>query len=272
MVNFRDRPAFETFINEQHWVLGKSLRAIERELGVGTTVVQSWCKRHRIKVRSRIEAATKSFAETKAAGKMSGENHWAYGKTKETHSLYAYHSKRMKEHNPSSLEGAIQRIIKHLRVYELKNIPLGEVILGVHFDALGIQYERQFIEGNSLRDFAIHAGKIIIELDGRGHLSRRDKDMLKDFSSVKRGWIVMRINFCNAKPNTDWHRLILVLKELVPGLEHVRTEPTSIRSQYRMLIRHADNPTGFRIYNPDEPTFIQFAHNRRNWLKTSLMG
>lgn len=272
MVDFRDKVTFERFINEQHFGMGKSLRLIERELGTGNAVVQGWCKRHGIKVRSRIEAAAKSMAETKAAGKMSGKNHWAYGLCKETHPAYAAHSKRMKEHNPSSLPGVIERILKEVSKLQLENAPLGEAMFSTYLSSLGIAHERQFIEGKSVRDFAFPSEKIIIELDGKGHASRKDTDLRKDLDSVSRGWIVIRVPFCNRKPSIDWHRLILVLKQLIPGLDHVSTKPTSIRSQYRMLIRYPDNPTGFSMYDTDDPAFVRLVHDRRNRHEASSVG
>ena len=135
LVNFRDRAAMQKFIIKHHFTLGKSLRAIEQELGVGKTVVQSWCRRHKITTRSQREASGKAMKESQAKGMMRGKNHWAYGMTKETSPVHAKHSKRMTTHNPTHLPGAMERILKFARRDQLAKPPIGEQLLSKVLDS-----------------------------------------------------------------------------------------------------------------------------------------
>ncbi|MEK9137729.1 MAG: hypothetical protein AAB393_11455, partial [Bacteroidota bacterium] len=62
----RDKSAVKTLISERHWRDGLSIRAIERELGIATSVLNAWCKRHGIVVRSKAEQITACNAADEA--------------------------------------------------------------------------------------------------------------------------------------------------------------------------------------------------------------
>jgi len=48
-----DRTSVYRLASREHWINKKSIRAIEREYGVGSSVLNAWCKRHGIRIRTK---------------------------------------------------------------------------------------------------------------------------------------------------------------------------------------------------------------------------
>lgn len=271
--NFSDKAIVQDIIDKEHFQAGKSLRQIEREMQLGKTVLQSWCIRHGITTRTRDEAARKAMGELRASGMFQGENHWAFGLNKTTHPLYAWASERMTKDNPNSLPQSVEGICKSIQKRQLDNPPIGEQVFFRLFDGANIIPERQFIISPYICDFAFPDHKVIVEIDGAGsHFT--GKDVKRDIFLAEQGWTTLRRVY-RGRFGTTWGDFIHVLKQLIPDLQLIGSEPLKNATsghQYRMTVCQAHTAIRRKFNNPHDADIVRFLHNCVNRQKSSLMS
>jgi very-short-patch-repair endonuclease len=96
-----------------------------------------------------------------------------------------------------------------------------EVILWLHLRKLrerGYNFRRQHPVGPYIADFAIHAGKLIIEVDGETHGTEEElaHDQRRDAYLQSKGWRVLRVPNIAIYEDID-HALEVVLSHLPPS-------------------------------------------------------
>src|SRR5437762_1242228 len=96
--NLRSKTVVASIVKQHHWRAGKSIRSIEREMGLGKTTLANWCKRHEIAVRTKVAQIAISH---KTIRRRRGKDHWAWGMRKETSEFFQRQSSRMSSANPS---------------------------------------------------------------------------------------------------------------------------------------------------------------------------
>lgn len=260
-IKLRDKSFVQDIVTREHFGNGKSLRQIERDLGIGKTTFQRWCQRHNIKTRTRIEAAKLAIDEIHASGIWKGEGHWAYGLTKETSQHYANCSNAMKENNPCHLEQSIKANCIAIQKAQLETFPEGEKECFKILETGKISSVRQFIISPYVCDFAFVNERIIVEIDGAGsHFT--GKDVKRDIFLAKQGWTTLRRAYGNGQ-RTTWNRFVEVLNKLIPNGNFISPNPTISsfpRNQYGMVICQAYTGTRIKFKNPDDPAFIELLH------------
>ena len=97
---------FVDVINKLHLKQKRSLLSLSQESGIGRDAFQKQCENLGLNLRGRKEARSLSV--------LRGEDHWAYGLTKENSKLYARHSDRMKKNNPSKDKNTRSKISKSI--------------------------------------------------------------------------------------------------------------------------------------------------------------
>ncbi|MBV9570828.1 MAG: endonuclease domain-containing protein [Alphaproteobacteria bacterium] len=103
-----------------------------------------------------------------------------------------------------------------------------EVILWMHLRSLreiGYNFRRQHPIGPYISDFAIHAGKLIVEVDGETHGTAEEiaHDQRRDAYLQSKGWRVLRI------PNIAIYEDIDYALEVI--LSHLPLPPRSQRAR-----------------------------------------
>lgn len=272
--NFADKAVVQQIVDEQHFKAGKSLREIEREMGIGKTVFQQWCKRHGIRVRSRDAATRKSIKELRASGRWVGEDHWAHGLTKETHPLYAWASKRMTEDNPIKLAQTLTGKCQGIRKRQLDVPPKGEEEFFNIMRFANIVPDRQMILEPYICDFAFTDAKVIVEIDGKGHHDRIDGDIKRDIFFAKHGWTTLRRSYTNINATT-WGEFIEVLKQLIPNIKLVSPNPIESegrRCKHWMIVCQANTATRIKFNQANDPAFVRLIHGSVDSSKSALMG
>ena len=96
-----------------------------------------------------------------------------------------------------------------------------EVILWVHLRKLrkiGYNFRRQHPVGPYIADFAIHAGKLIVEVDGETHGTEEEiaHDRRRDAYPQLKGWRVLRVPNIGIYEDID-HALEVILSQLPPS-------------------------------------------------------
>jgi len=59
--------------------------------------------------------------------------------------------------------------------------------------ALGVVVRRQYVIGKYIADFAVPSARLVIEVDGGYHATRRRADERRDRELARRGWRVLRV-------------------------------------------------------------------------------
>lgn len=59
--------------------------------------------------------------------------------------------------------------------------------------ALGVVVRRQYVIGKYVADFAVPSGRLVIEVDGGCHATRRRADERRERQLARRGWRVLRL-------------------------------------------------------------------------------
>ena len=243
-MNFSNKTAVKALISERHWRDGLSIRAIERELGIATSVLNAWCKRHGIVVRSKAEQITACNANG-AINRPRGESHWAWGLRKETSPAYAAHSARMTSANPGADPATLAR--RNLAWSDtMRAKPTEpESIMASWLPGCGVAWIAQFPVGRYVIDFAFPAALVGLEIDGKTHepADRKKRDIIRDGLLISIGWKIIRVRQDNV---TNPGKILSVLKEHVSGFQIPCGSPP-IGRKYRMLIRDAENPTGRKV-------------------------
>jgi very-short-patch-repair endonuclease len=231
-------------IESEHIAGGKSLRLIERERGFANGCLSRFSRVHNIPTRSKSEQALKDL-ETGRRIPATGEQHWLFGKTKDTSEHAAMHSRRMTADNPVHRPGMLEQRAQS-RSVEFASAPtVHEQLMLCLLNGWGIDFEFQFPVGKYILDFAFPKHMVNLELDGRGHASRKLQDVSRDTFLCSQGWTVCRVaqdSLWNTR--TGGHPqawgLVNTLKALVPDFEKVSTSIPS-GGKYRVLIRNKEN-------------------------------
>lgn len=238
-LDFSNRATLADLIRREHWEKRRSLRALERELGVGNGLVQRWCARHGIRVRTRAEQIAISNALPEVVAKRSGERHWAWGMRRPDS------AKRMRERNPMTMAGVPERkAVSMAATFRKKLTPGEEYLLAVFLGRAIAQHP----VGRYILDLAFLPERIAVEVDGKNHWERRARDGRRTAFLVGQGWRIVRIDNHNVlRP----HHLVAVLKQLIPDLEVAPVPPPKTRGrrvyEYRVLVCDAKDPAGRKV-------------------------
>jgi len=239
-----DPSIVRAIIDERHWGKKESLRSIERDIGVGKTVLQSWCKRHGITVRSRIEQVSITNREFNP-NRQRGETHWAWGLRKETSPTHAAHSARMKKRNPMGMDGIPEKTAISLADAFRRNAEPHELIMNGFLSATGTDFVFQHPIGRYVADFAFLSSRVILEIDGKNHWSqgRKSHDRVRTTFLLKQGWKILRVSRQVIRYPSH---IFDVLKKYIPGLKIPGGLPPRPRkgTQYRVLVCDAETPAG----------------------------
>lgn len=179
---------FEMVIKELHLKQKISLNELSKRCEINRNSITSIAKKNGLKTRSVKEATRLT--------KNKGENHWAYGKTKENCKAFKKHSDRMKQKNPSyNLEMLTKSAVKRAETFRKNPWPqevMFENILKEH----KVEYIFQYPIKSFIIDFFIEDISLCIEIDSvwkwgkirRSHAEKKDK-ILKSL-----GYNVLRID------------------------------------------------------------------------------
>ena len=206
-------------IEIDHFIHNKSLRMIERENGMGNGVMSNRCKKLGIKPRNRFESI---LACQEHIAHPVGDDHWRRKDLAASARLSALHSDNMKKNNPSHNPEIKKKICESLAATLKNNLTFHEKLFSEFLKSYNVQFESQKIVGNYISDFTI--GDVLIELDGRGHASRKAGDRIRDKSLNDLGFHVMRVNQDGlfnkraAVPVFRPSKLITVIEQFIYGM------------------------------------------------------
>ena len=175
-------------IDVEHIKHGKSLRLIERENGLSNDTLRKAATRFGIRTRSRIDSIRVNQQHIEYP---SGEAHWRATNNEAAARLSAIHSKRMTDNNPSCNPESKRKITASLASTYKNNPTPHEQLFHSFLESHNIEFEFQAIVGGYIADFLI--GGVTIELDGRGHASRRASETIRDKSLNALGFHVVRV-------------------------------------------------------------------------------
>jgi very-short-patch-repair endonuclease len=146
------------------------------------------CKVNGIKLRSHRDSV--NIAPNK------GKDHWAYGKTKETHPLYRWASQRMKKDNPSFNMVTSERITRSKALTYRKNPWPQESAFRNLLKQLNISFIFQHPITPYIIDFYIPHKNLCIEIDStdKWGTERSAAAKKKDLFLLENGFTVLRIN------------------------------------------------------------------------------
>jgi len=241
-----DRDAVAALIDKRHWGGGESIRAIEKDLGIGRTSLNGACRRHGIQVRSR-KAATR-LAQAKMEWPK-GADHWRSKQPGASERLAEIHRQRMLTdnpmHNPVSRRKSARSHAEHFRRHPTRH----ESRLIGAFREAGVSFSFQYPIGPYIADFAFVDDRILLEVDGRGHASRSERDAARDMDLIAMGWTIVRVQnsvLRNFRRDAGWHiaRLLRILDDLIADADLVSPEPSPAEREYRVLIRDQETPAG----------------------------
>lgn len=259
MVNFKDIEWCKEFIAEHNYRLKKSLRAIEREFSLSNGTVSRWCIKHGIETLSRSDIASICAKDKVARGIGVGENHWAYGLTKETSVTHRKHSERMKRNNPVHNAVTKVKILNSMcEMQRAKKWPSEIPVINI-LCKYKIDFIHQVVIGNRIVDFTIPKAKIIIESDGRGHKDRFASDLVSDRALTKDGWKIFRIADVRVSKNTALDHIVAIIIKFIPDFNGISPDPTSFGKK-RVLIRHPDCDSDIICNSPDDAILDRLIH------------
>jgi len=173
---------FEKVISELHFKNGKSLNALSLECGESRQVISSITHRMGIKTRSHKDAV--------ALTKNKGENHWNFGRDKNTCEFSKAHSERMTNKNAIRVKGAAEkRAVTISKTFVKKLLPQEKVFRDILL-SVGVSFEMQRPVGKFNLDFFIPDLNLAIEIDStdkwgverRSFAEKRDAILLREFN------------------------------------------------------------------------------------------
>lgn len=243
----------------------KSGRKIAEETGLTSGQVFGLFKKYGIRMRTKKE----SIRLRPKDSFPSGPDHWGYGKTKETHHMYAQHSNRMTINNPMANPKIRTKILDSL-ADTLRERPTKweKAILDLVGDFAVFQMPFE----NRIVDFAFLDQRIVLEIDGKGHSAsgRKGSDIIKDRILVDQGWIILRY-----RQSTDTAprltRLMRILEQFIPDLDVSRTLPAFTNDKYGVIVRSKEYPTGIRVVSADDPRIVPLVHSSVHTAKSSFV-
>lgn len=229
----------ENLIKKEHWENKKSIRLIERELGSSNGSLNLRCKKMGLSIRSRISSIKNCQDHIT---RPSGVDHWTRKKPDLHKRNCELRSKEMKANNPVYIEGVLEKMASSKAETYRKNPTFHESMMLDFFKLNCIPFEFQKQVGTYIVDFRL--GDCLLELDGRGHCSRKETDMIRDKSLCSLGWNVVRIDqdliFNKGLKNPVFrpYKLMQVLKNYIPLL-NVPDCPPSIICKHRVIVRES---------------------------------
>lgn len=236
-----ERGYVEHIVFTEHWGKGKSIRLIERENGIGPSTLNNWCRIHGIPIKSKAQSIRDN---TKYVPKPTGDEHWSKKKPDRHVELCQESSDRMKTHNPMrSVKNRIKCRISQRAAF-IKNPTEHEALFASILRSIGADFTMQEIVCTFLVDFLI-AGKVVVELDGRGHASRKAKDAIRDKLICDAGFNVMRVAQDGLWDKRRFPetikpiKLLNVIKKYIPKLNISDIDPSFSHGQYRVVVRKA---------------------------------
>lgn len=222
-------------IRERHWKAGNSLREIERELGLGKSVLSTAAKRHGVRVRTKEQQVGITNRQPEVVAKRAGDRHWCFGKKRPDSAA------RMLANNPMNIPGVRERAAE-AQAEALRAKPTRrEARFLDELAVQGIAFEFQRPEGRFIIDFAFAQSKVALEIDGKNHQSdeRASKDARRDAWLVRQGWTVLRYRDAGRHPPSV---VLSAVGRYVPGLRRIAGSPC------RILVRDRMSPEG-RIHH-----------------------
>lgn len=235
-------------VKEFHWGQGKSLRMIEREHGLSNDTIRKRCIRLNIKTKSRQQSI---IDVEKHIIRPVGDNHWSKTNPELMAKCAKVSSERMTTNNPIHKKGVPEQIAKTKSIRFKKEPTFHESLIINLFDDISMPYEFQPAISKYIPDFVV-CGNIIIEIDGRGHASRKASDLVRDQFLCGLGFYVVRIdqdllfNKRLEKPVFRPNKLIRVIENLVSCPDFSSLLP-SVTCEHRVIVRKP-NPFTEVIY------------------------
>ena len=233
-------------IQKRHWDGGESVRAIERSLNIGKTVLSSWCKRHAIRIRSKAAQIAISHHLIR---RRTGAAHHNFGKTKEEIPWLAKRAKELSVSNPSH-DPAIKRRMAISRSDTYRSIPTHDEAIALGLIASGgVDFVFQFPLDAYVADFAFPGYLVIVEIDGENHSSfgRKAHDLVRDKSIVDQGWTIIRVPARHLATTGHW---LSVVKDHVPDFQIPGGLPrgrSTTKNHYRVIVRDREHPAGRKL-------------------------
>tara|TARA_R110000850_G_scaffold202512_1_gene328465 strand:+ start:112 stop:855 length:744 start_codon:yes stop_codon:yes gene_type:complete len=229
-----------SLVNKEHWIHGKSLRLIERENNLSNDTIRKRCINLGIKTKSRKQSI---IDNEKHIDRPIGDKHWSKTNPALLAKCASESSIRMTKCNPINKPGVADLVAQTKSALYFANPTFHEGLFIGILDSLNVSYEFQTPIGKYISDFKI--GNVLIELDGRGHASRKATDIIRDQFLCGLGFYVVRINQDSLfdkrskKPILRPNKLIGVIEDLIPSLNISSLLPT-ITCKYRVVVRNPD--------------------------------
>jgi very-short-patch-repair endonuclease len=181
----------------------------------------------------------------------SGESHWSRTNKEAALRCAEESSRRMTENNPVHKNGVPEAIALTKSKLYSNNPTFHEGLIIELFNKTGVPYNFQPAIKSYVPDFLI-CGKVVLEIDGRGHASRKASDLIRDKLLCGLGFDVVRIdqdllfNKRAKKPVFRPNKLIRVIEDLIPDIDVSRLLPP-VTCKRRVIVRK-HNPFTEIIY------------------------
>lgn len=221
---------------------------IERENNMSNDTLRKFAIKEGIYTRSKTDSIRSMFDNGYIIAN-SGDDHWRSYNKEASAMLSLQHSKAMKKNNPSKNPDTKLKITSSL-CKRLKNEPTFHESLMIDFFNKGnIVFEHQFNTGIYIADFRI--GPVLIEIDGRGHASRKASDRIRDKAICDLGFYVVRVNQdCiynkrSPSPSLKPYKLMSAVHSIiedcnVSGIGNISSLLIPDGGKYRVVIRQPD--------------------------------
>ena len=237
---YKTKEELEKFIKKEHWENGKPIMRICKEFGLNRRNLNERIKKFNISTMSHREAII-------AGHKFRKDNnipHAFVANPERYKQNFKKSSERMKIHNPLFKRETLLKTIISKSNYMRKNPTFHEAYLFTFFkETLKLAFDFQLPFDQYIIDFLFNSN-IALEVDGRGHASRREKDAKRDEFLCSQGLTVIRVqqdSLFDKRKFRIWKlgKLMEVLKNYIPDLDVSRINPAPIMSKYRMVVRQA---------------------------------
>lgn len=235
-------------VEEFHFKQGKSLRMIERENGFSNDTIRKRCLKLGIKTKSRLQSIKDS---EKHIIRPKGENHWSNRKPELHAKNCKASSDRMKKNNPMNTKLVVEKAAASKAITYSKNPTFHESMIIDLLSSLDVRFKFQQQISQYVADFVIDS-KVILEIDGRGHASRKATDLIRDKLICGLGFYIVRVdqdvlfNKRAKKPVFRPNKLIRVIEDLIPSLNISNLLPP-VECKHRVIVRKP-NPFTEIIY------------------------
>jgi very-short-patch-repair endonuclease len=152
-------------------------------------IIRKRCIKLGIKTKSRKQSINDNEVYV---DRPIGETHWSKTNPELLAKCAKASSERMTKNNPSNMAGVAEKTAKTNSIKYKGTPTFHEKLMLDLFDSFNIMYEFQPAISKYIPDFKI--GNVLIEIDGRGHASRRATDIVRDKLLCGLGFYVVRIN------------------------------------------------------------------------------